>query len=192
MVQLQLAGIATAPTPAAAPALDAAADTTSEDSCTGSVAAAEQGSGAASNRSRQCADTADDAIAQLDAALAELSKASTGTALLVHGDEIVSASEFCELEGEREVFEELTDEESVCTVQSNNVDIADSDEDEHDDHVPTTTKVTDALLWAQQLQDYAFTKPEYFSPESVQALRTIHDNLQQGRLDVQTATAISS
>jgi hypothetical protein len=104
----------------------------------------------------------------------------------------VSASEFCELEGEREVFEELTDEEIVCMVQSNNVDIADSDEDEHDDHVPTTTKVTDALLWAQQLQDYAFANPEYFSPESVQALRTIHDNLQQLRLDVQTATAISS
>jgi hypothetical protein len=58
-------------------------------------------------------------------------------------------------------------------VQSNNVDIADSDEDEHDDHVPTTTKVTDALFWAQQLQEYAFAKPEYFSPESVQALRTI-------------------
>jgi hypothetical protein len=56
MAQLQLAGIATAPTPAAAPALDAAADTTSEDSCTGSVAAAVRGSGAASNRSHQRAD----------------------------------------------------------------------------------------------------------------------------------------
>jgi hypothetical protein len=51
----------------------------------------------------------------------------------VHGDEIVSASQFCELQGEREVFEELTDEEIVCMVQSNNVNIADSDEDEHDD-----------------------------------------------------------
>jgi hypothetical protein len=56
MAQLQLAGTATAPTPAAAPALDAAADTTSEDSCTGSVAAAVRGSGAASNRSHQRAD----------------------------------------------------------------------------------------------------------------------------------------
>jgi hypothetical protein len=74
IAQLQLAGIATAPTPAAAPALDA--DTTSEDSCTGSVAAAVQGSGAASNRSHQRTDTADDAVAQLDAALAELSKAN--------------------------------------------------------------------------------------------------------------------
>jgi hypothetical protein len=53
-------------------------------------------------------------------------------------------------------------------------------------------KVTDALFWAQQLQVCAFAKPEYFSPKNVQALRTILDNLQQRRLEMQTATAISS
>jgi hypothetical protein len=51
---------------------------------------------------------------------------------LLDGEEIVSASDFVNLSGEGEVFEELNVEEIVELVLTEGQDKPDSDEDEHD------------------------------------------------------------
>jgi hypothetical protein len=54
--------------------------------------------------------------------------------LLPHGDAVLTAKEYHELEGEWEVVEDLSDAATVRMIQSNNdVDLVDSDEDEADE-----------------------------------------------------------
>jgi hypothetical protein len=102
------------------------------------------------------------------------------------------AQRFCELDGEHEVFQELSDEQIVKMVQPDNADIVCSDEDEDKDSVPSGTTVASALLHIQQLQDFALSRPELLTPESVRALHTMHHDLQRHRSQQQRAGSITS
>jgi hypothetical protein len=73
----------------------------------------------------------DNAISQLEAALQDLQAAARNSMDLC-GDEILSGAEFCELDGELDVFEELSDDQILTMVQTDNADIVCSDEDEQD------------------------------------------------------------
>jgi hypothetical protein len=81
--------------------------------------------------------------------------------LLPHNDAIMSANEFHQLDGEREVFEELDDAAIVQMIRSDNVaDVVDSDEDEADDFVDVTT--AQALQVASDLHEFALAQPQLF------------------------------
>jgi hypothetical protein len=66
--------------------------------------------------------------------------------LLPHSHVMMSANEFHELDGERELFEELGDAAIKQMIQSDNaVDVVDSDEDEAGAFVDVTTTKAQAL-----------------------------------------------
>jgi hypothetical protein len=111
---------------------------------------------------------------------------------IVSGDEILSGAEFCELDGEHHVFEELSDDQIVTMVQTDNADIECSDEDEQDDYVPSKTTIADALLHVQRLQEFAFSRPDLFTSESVRALHAVQHDLQKHRLEQQKMGSIKS
>jgi hypothetical protein len=80
--------------------------------------------------------------------------------------------EYHELEGECEVFEELSDAATVRIIQSNNdVDRVDSDEDEADDFVDASTTKAQALQLAAGLLELALAQPHLFDVADVSALQ---------------------
>jgi hypothetical protein len=106
---------------------------------------------------------------------------------ILPGDEILSGAEFCERE--HDAFEELSDVQIVMMVQTDDADIVCSDEDE--DYVPSGTTVASALLHIQQLQEFALSRPELFTLESVRALHIMHHDLQRHRSQQQRAGSIT-
>jgi hypothetical protein len=88
--------------------------------------------------------------------------------LLPEGQDFVTAEEFVELDGESEVFSELTAKEIVALVQSQGMDKADSDEE--DDHKACEITIAQAVSCAEQLENFAFASPEFFCAEQILAL----------------------
>jgi hypothetical protein len=119
-----------------------------------------------------CADAAatedaDQAFQQLDTALQGLQVCvqKHGT-LLPHNDVIMSAHEFHQLDGEREVFEELDDAAIVQMIRSDNAaDVVDSDE--ADDFVDVTTTKAQALQVASDLHEFPLAQPQLFHAPDV-------------------------
>jgi hypothetical protein len=72
--------------------------------------------------------------------------------LLPERQDFVTAEQFVELDGENEVFSELSAEEIVALVQSQlqGMDKADSDEDEEDDHKACEITIAQAVSCAEQ------------------------------------------
>jgi hypothetical protein len=124
----------------------------------------------------------DSAMQQLADVIAQLQALAVRRNLLPEGQELASAEECVELEGEGEVFEELADENIVALVQSQGVDEPDSDEDEQDD--PEVCKVTlqQAVACAEQLESFAFSHPELFCAEQMLALGNIRRDLHKKRV----------
>jgi hypothetical protein len=124
----------------------------------------------------------DSAMQQLEDAIAQLQALAVRRNLLPEGQELASAEEFLELEGEGEVFEELADETIVALVQSQGVDEPESDEDEQDD--PEVCKVTlqQAVACAEQLESFAFSHPELFCAEQMLSLGNIRRDLHKKRV----------
>jgi hypothetical protein len=103
-------------------------------------------------------------------------------ALLPHGDAMMSAKEFHELDGERtcEVFEELDDDAFVHMIRSSNAaDASNSDEDEADDFVELSTTQTQALQLAASLHECALVQPQLFAAAGVSALQRMQDAFAQ-------------
>jgi hypothetical protein len=123
----------------------------------------------------------DDALEQLDAALQSLQVcAQRNKSLLPHGDAMMSAKEFQELDSECEVFEELDDDAIVHMIRFRNAaDASNSDEDEADDFVEVSTTKTQALQLAASLHEYALAQPQLFAAADVSALQRMQDALAQ-------------
>jgi hypothetical protein len=101
-----------------------------------------------------------------------------GLKLLPHNDVIMSANEFHELDGEREVFEELDDAAILQMIQSDNAaDVVDSDKDEADDFVDVTTTKAQTLQLASDLHEFALAQPQLFHASDVAALQNMRTAL---------------
>jgi hypothetical protein len=98
---------------------------------------------------------------------------------LPEGQDFVTAEEFVELDGESEVFSELSAEEIVALVQSHRMDKAESDEDEEDDHKACEITIARAVPCAEQLENFAFAGPEFFCAEQMLALVNMRRELQR-------------
>jgi hypothetical protein len=124
-------------------------------------------------------EDAADAFKQLDAALQGLQVCvRKHGALLPHNDAMLSANEFHELDGEREVFEELDDAAIVQMIQSDSaVGVLDSDEDEADDFVDVSTTKAQALQLAGDLHEFALAQPQLFHASDVAALQNMRNAL---------------
>lgn len=124
-------------------------------------------------------DETEDAFEQLDAALQSLQAcAQRHQSLLPHNDVMMPAQAFHELDGEREVFEELDDAAIVRMIQSDNVEGAvDSDEDEADDFVDVTTTKAQALQLASDLHEFALAQPQLFHASDLVALHSMRGAL---------------
>jgi hypothetical protein len=70
-------------------------------------------------------------------------------------------------------------------VQTENVDVEGSGEDEQDEYVPSTMIVSSALLHIQQLQDFACSRPDLFTSQSELAVRAIESDMQNHRAEKQ-------
>jgi hypothetical protein len=127
------------------------------------------------------ADGQDDALEQLDAALQRLQVGvQRNKSLLPHGDAMMSAKEFHELDGEGEVFEELDDDAIVHMIRFRNAaDASNSDEDEAVDFVEVLTTKTQALQLAASLHEYALAQPQLLTAAVVSALHRMQDALIQ-------------
>jgi hypothetical protein len=121
----------------------------------------------------------DQVFAQLHTALQRLHVCvRRNQSLLPHGDAVLTAEEYHELEGECEVFEELSDAATVRMIQSNyDVDLVDSDEDEADDFVDVSTTKSQALQLAAGLLEFALAQPHLFDVADVSALQNMHGAL---------------
>jgi hypothetical protein len=106
--------------------------------------------------------------------------------LLPEGQELASAEECVELEGEGEVFEELADENIVALVQSQGVDPPDSDDGEQEDPEVSLQQVVVTLqqvvACAEQLESFAFSNLELFCAEKMLALGNIRRDLHKKRV----------
>jgi hypothetical protein len=105
---------------------------------------------------------AEPALQELAEAMQSLQALAEQRVLLPEGQDFVTAEEFVELDGESEVFSELSAEEIVALVQSQGMDKADSDEDEEDDHKACEITIAQAVSCAEQLENFAFASPEFF------------------------------
>jgi hypothetical protein len=121
----------------------------------------------------------DQGFAELDAALQRLHVCvRRNQSLLPHGDAVLTAKEYHLLEGECEVFEELSDAATVRMIQSNyDVDLVDSDEDEADDCVDVSSTKAQALQLAAGLLEFALAQPHLFDVADVSALQNMHGAL---------------
>jgi hypothetical protein len=124
---------------------------------------------------------ADPALQELTAAIQHLQALAVQRGLLPEGQELASAEDFVELEGESEVFEELADDEIVALVQSRDVDKPDSDEDELDEPLVSSVSMMQAVSYAEQLESFAFANPDMFNVEQMLLLGNIRRDLQQKR-----------
>jgi hypothetical protein len=98
--------------------------------------------------------------------------------LLPHNDVIMSANEFHQLNGEREVLEEQDDAAIVQFIRSDNAaDVVDSDEDQADDFVYMTTTKAQALQLASDLHEFALAQPQLFHASDVAALQNMRNAL---------------
>jgi hypothetical protein len=118
----------------------------------------------------------DQGFAQLDAALHRLHECMRrNQSLLPHGNAVMTANEYHELDGECEVFEELSGAATVRMIQSNNdVDLVNSDEDEADDFVDVSTTKAQALQLAAGLLEFALAQLHLFDVADVSALQNMH------------------
>jgi hypothetical protein len=71
--------------------------------------------------------------------------------LLPEGQQLISAEEFFQLEGENEVFEELEDDEIVSLVKSQDIDKSDSEKDAEDNDEACNITASRAVFYAEQL-----------------------------------------
>jgi hypothetical protein len=124
-------------------------------------------------------DESEDAFQQLDAALQNLKVcAQRHQSLLAHNAVMMSAQAFHELDGEREVFEELDVAAIVRMIQSDNLEGAvDSDDDDADDFVDVTTTKAQALQLASDLHEFALAQPQLFHASDVVALHSMRGAL---------------
>jgi hypothetical protein len=99
--------------------------------------------------------------------------------LLPEEQDFVTAEEFVELDGESEVFPELSYEEIVALVQSQGMDKADSDSDEEDDLKACEITIAQVVSYAEQLKNFAFTSPEFFCAEQMLAWVDMRRELQR-------------
>jgi hypothetical protein len=119
-----------------------------------------------------------DAFDQLDAALQQLQESvQRNSVVLPHGDNMMSAAGYCDLDGEREVFAELDDEAIVRMVQTDNADIIDSDEHEDDDFVEVSTTPAQALQLASELHTFALSQPQLFDLADINVLSNMQRKL---------------
>jgi hypothetical protein len=119
-----------------------------------------------------------DAFDQLDAALQQLQESvQHNSVVLQHGDKMMSAAGYCDLDGEREVFARLDDEEIVRMVQTDNADIIDSDEHEDDDFVEVSTTPAQALQLASELHTFALSQPQLFDLADINVLSNMQRKL---------------
>jgi hypothetical protein len=99
-------------------------------------------------------------------------------ALLPNNDAMLSANEFHELDGEREVFKELDDAAIVQMIQSDiAVGVLDSDEDEADDFVDMSTTKAQVVQLAGDLHEFALAQPQLFHASDVAALQNMRNAL---------------
>jgi hypothetical protein len=113
--------------------------------------------------------------------------------LLPHGDAMMSAKEFYELDGECEVFEELDDDAIVHMIRSNNAaDASNSDEDDANDFVEVSTTKTQALQLAASLHEYTLAQPQLFVAADVSALQRMQDALAQSIASAKKQTTLAA
>jgi hypothetical protein len=91
-----------------------------------------------------------------------------------------SATLCIELEGEQKVFEELTADEIVCMVQTQGVDVADSDECAEDDFEMPRFTLAQAQEHVTALREYMLAHMLLFSMEEMDALSGMCDVLDGG------------
>jgi hypothetical protein len=127
------------------------------------------------------ADGQDDALEQLDAAPQRLQVCVQRNKLLLqHGDAMMSAKEFHELDGDCEVFEELDDDAIVLMIRSNNAaNASNSDEDEGNYFVEVSATKTQALQLAASLHEYVLARAQLSAASDVSALQRMQDALAQ-------------
>jgi hypothetical protein len=118
-----------------------------------------------------------DPLTSLANAMDEFQLAAEHNSSWPQGETLLSATEYVELQGEREVLEELSDDQIVAMVQTANAEILDSDEDATDDYIPPSMSVAEAREQLDGLHEYAVAMPHLFCQEHVLALRRICDAL---------------
>jgi hypothetical protein len=101
----------------------------------------------------------------LSYAIENLQTSAMQRGLLPAGQQLVSAEEFVELEGENEVGEELEDDKIVSLVKSQGIDKSDSEEDAEDNYEACNITASQAVFYAEQLEKYALGNPEKFTVE---------------------------
>jgi hypothetical protein len=162
---IQRAGSAADPTPEAAVALaaEAAAVPTAAEPVAQTAAAPGDGTGVE--------EGVHAALDRLGVALAERASVVLAKGMLAEGHEVMSATDFVQLDGESEVFEVTSDGDILRMVSTQGKNEADSDKDTAEGFQPCTITVAQALEYAQAFSEFAMPRPDRLRAEQVNALQ---------------------